>query len=261
MLKYNKYGKKPYTVYLLHGGPGACGEMKPVAKQLSKYFGVIESIQTKYSIDDLIQELYLTIVKNSDKPVVLVGYSWGAWLAIIFTNRYPDLISKLILISSGPFEEKYVEVMDKVLKERISDKDKLILSKLEKNLKNSKDNKEKTFKEFGNIFNKIDSYKPINRKKTDMKLDPEMYNSIWKEASNMRKKGEFPNLLKNISTPITAIHGDYDRHPYIGVKEPLKKYCKNSKFILLNKCGHTPWKEKYAKDSFYKELVKAINKL
>ncbi len=26
------YGKQPYTIGLLHGGPGAAGEMKPVAE-------------------------------------------------------------------------------------------------------------------------------------------------------------------------------------------------------------------------------------
>lgn len=236
MLKCNKYGKKPYTVYLLHGGPGACGEMKPVAKQLSKYFGVIESIQTKYSIDDLIQELYLTIVKNSDKPVVLVGYSWGAWLAIIFTNRYPNLISKLILISSGPFEEKYIAEMDRVMNERLSKEEKTKLLELESTL-----NKENSFKEFGKIFNRIDSYKLIENLNQNINLDVEMYSKIWSEAEKIRSNGKLIEIIKSITVPISAIHGKYDRHPYKGVQEPLKKYCKNSKFILLNKCGQYPF--------------------
>ncbi len=229
--------------------------MKPVAKQLSKYFGVIESIQTKYSIDDLIQELYLTIVKNSDKPVVLVGYSWGAWLAIIFTNKYPNLISKLILISSGPFEEKYIAEMDRVMNERLSKEEKTKLLELESTL-----NKENSFKEFGKIFNRMDSYKLIDDLNQNINLDVDMYTKIWNEAKKTRNDGKLTKILEGITVPITAIHGKYDRHPYKGVQKPLKKYCKNSKFILLNKCGHTPWKEKYAKDSFYKVLVEAIDK-
>jgi len=32
-----KYGNRPYEVALVHGGPGAAGEMAPVAKELSKH--------------------------------------------------------------------------------------------------------------------------------------------------------------------------------------------------------------------------------
>jgi len=33
---------------------------------------------------------------------------------------------------------------------------------------------------------------------------------------------------------------------------------KNFRFILLEKCGHEPWKEKYARDKFYEILKKEI---
>ena len=40
-----------------------------------------------------------------------------------------------------------------------------------------------------------------------------------------------------------AIHGDYDPHPASGVKEPLSRILRDFRFILLDHCGHTPWKE------------------
>ena len=51
-----------------------------------------------------------------------------------------------------------------------------------------------------------------------------------------------------------AIHGDYDPHPASGVKEPLSRILRDFRFILLDHCGHTPWKEVEAKEKFYREL-------
>jgi hypothetical protein len=45
-----KHGKQPFLVVVIHGGPGAPGEMYPVARRLSKTTGVLESLQSKSSI-------------------------------------------------------------------------------------------------------------------------------------------------------------------------------------------------------------------
>ncbi|MFN7039170.1 MAG: hypothetical protein ACK4OM_06380 [Alphaproteobacteria bacterium] len=55
-----------------------------------------------------------------------------------------------------------------------------------------------------------------------------------------------------------VIHGDYDPHPTIGVLEPLSKINKNFKYYDLKHCGHTPWKEKEAKDVFYNILKEEL---
>jgi len=39
-----KYGKEPFSIAVIHGGPGAGGEMAPVARELSSHWGVLEPI-------------------------------------------------------------------------------------------------------------------------------------------------------------------------------------------------------------------------
>jgi pimeloyl-ACP methyl ester carboxylesterase len=53
---------------------------------------------------------------------------------------------------------------------------------------------------------------------------------------------------------VVAIHGDYDPHPFQGVKKPLSGILKDFRFILLKNCGHTPWIEKKAVNEFYRVL-------
>ncbi len=89
------YGQDPFSLVLVHGGPGAAGSMSILADNLSEEMGVIESLQTKLTIDDLIEELHQDIVGSTKNKVTLVGHSWGAMLSLLFTNRYPKIVATI----------------------------------------------------------------------------------------------------------------------------------------------------------------------
>ena len=39
-MKLRLYGKKPFIIAVVHGGPGARGSVALVAKEMSQYFGL-----------------------------------------------------------------------------------------------------------------------------------------------------------------------------------------------------------------------------
>jgi len=45
------YGESPFSVVVVHGGPGVGGEMAPVAQALEAEFGVLEPLQTRLTLD------------------------------------------------------------------------------------------------------------------------------------------------------------------------------------------------------------------
>lgn len=102
------YGNKPYKAAVVHGGPGALGTVAAIAHELSKDFGVIEPLQTGDSISELLNELDEVIAAHCDRPITLIGHSWGAWLVFIYAAKYPQRVKKVILVGSGPFEVQYV---------------------------------------------------------------------------------------------------------------------------------------------------------
>jgi pimeloyl-ACP methyl ester carboxylesterase len=85
-------------------------------------------------------------------------------------------------------------------------------------------------------------------------VDAGTYQSVWAEAAAMRKSGELLAIASKIKCPVVAIHGDYDPHPLEGVKIPLAGNLKDFRVVLLNNCGHSPWKENYAKAEFFEIL-------
>ncbi len=115
------YGQLPAKVVLVHGGPGAAGEMAPVAKVLSRARGVLDPLQTAHTVASQVEELESQIEEYAAPPVVLVGYSWGAWLSCFLAARRPDLVRKLILISSGPFRDRYVNAIQTTRLSRLGD--------------------------------------------------------------------------------------------------------------------------------------------
>ncbi|MFA5249982.1 MAG: alpha/beta hydrolase [Parachlamydiales bacterium] len=257
MKNFRKYGKEPFNIVIVHGGPGATGGVKQVAKTLSACHGVLEPLQTKTSISGQIQELKAVVKENADLPIILIGHSWGAWLSIIFAARYPSYIQKLILISSAPLEEKYALNIEKTRLDRLSKKTKAKVRLITEKLNNPVMTNEEIDR-FEKFIIEVDSYNPIFYKK-GQKFNVKIFQKVWNEAVQLRKSGQLLKLCRRIKCPVVAIHGDYDPHPYQGVKKPLELIIKNFQFILLKKCGHTPWMEKEAKDKFYAAVELAIN--
>jgi pimeloyl-ACP methyl ester carboxylesterase len=244
------YGNPPFTRALLHGGPGAMGEMAPVARELAVRRGVLEPLQTRDTLEGQIQELRLILEEHASFPVVLVGYSWGAWLGFLTAARYPALVQKLILVSSGPFEEKYVDGMTQTRLGRLSSKER----KEAQSLLGGKNLSPREFARLGELMGLADDYDPLPLRSEGVVLDPEQFGKVWPEAALLRKTGKLLEEAKKIRCPVVAIHGDHDPHPAQGVEGPLKGALADFKFILLEKCGHTPWMEKQAREPFFQAL-------
>jgi pimeloyl-ACP methyl ester carboxylesterase len=259
MKNLRTYGKAPFNVAVIHGGPGAAGEMAPVARELASNWGVLEPLQTEASVEGQTQELRSVLEKNANLPVFLIGFSWGAWLSYMVTARYPSLVRKLILVGSGPFEEKYAAGIEKTRLGRFNTEERREIESLYEVLDDpaAKD-KGKAFARFGALFSKADAYDPIKHKSEAIDFDPDIFQSVWTEAAERRKSGQLLEIGKCIQCPVTAIHGDYDPHPAGGIEKPLSAIVKKFRFILLANCGHKPWIERQAKDKFYASLKQEL---
>lgn len=257
---FRKYGLSPYTVAVIHGGPGAPGMMAPLAREIAHLKGVLEPFQSAVTIDGQVEELDSLIRDHAELPVTIIGHSWGAWLSYIYTARYPVAIRQLIMIGAGAFDPEYNKSVISIRLERLTEKERGEVKYLQRILTNASDKERKAaLRNFGRLMTKADSFHPVGELNDVIDYQPEVFDSVWGEASAMRKAGDLIRLAEEIRCPVVAIHGDYDPHPAEGVKEPLSEILPDFRFILLEKCGHYPWNEKYGRDDFFrilKELIK-----
>lgn len=253
------YGNRPFRVAVIHGGPGAPGEMAPVARELSVNHGVLEPFQTKSTIEGQLQELKGVLRQNGQPPMTLIGHSWGAMLSFILAAKYPALVSKLILVSSGVFEDGYATDIMNTRLGRLSVDERAMLESLLHDLDKPGDKgKNEIFAQLGKLAFKTDSYDAQPAVSDIIEYQHDIYESVWHEAKELRHSGEVLLLGKDIRCPVVAVHGDYDPHPADGVSIPLSTAVQDFRFIRLTKCGHYPWLEKHARARFFEILTEEL---
>ena len=249
----------PFKVAVIHGGPGAPGEMAPVARELCSDRGVLEPLQTAATIEGQIRQLKDVLKKHGDLPLILIGWSWGAWLSFIFAAQYPAFVRKLILIGSGPYEEKYALTIMETRLSRLNLEEKAEALSLIENLDNpAVGDKNLLLAQLGKLISKADSYDPLPHQSELLECQYDINQKVWEQANQLRSSGKLLEYGKKIQCPVVAIHGDYDPHPAQGIKAPLSRLLKDFRFILLENCGHQPWIERSAQVRFYDILKSEI---
>ncbi len=259
MTNPRSYGNPPYAVALIHGGPGAAGEMQPVAAELQPEISTLEPLQTAATLDGQVDELAHLLQTHASTPLTLIGFSWGAWLVWITAAHHPGLARKLILIGSGPFDAKYTPQITENRLDRLSLSERAeYLTILEIISDEESTNKAQVFSRLGQLAGKADRYDAIEPPpKPPSGGNP--FHAVLDEAITMRKNGKLLALAGRITCPVVAIHGEDDPHPFTGVDEPLRAHLDDFRMITLPQCGHKPWIERHAHQPFYEHLRREIN--
>jgi len=225
--------------------------MAPIARELAGIKGILEPLQTATTLQGQVQELKEVLEDEGTEPVILVGFSWGAMLSLVLAASYPPLVKRLILISSAVYEDRYAMAIAKTRRKRLRQVEKEELDNLILDSTVGMARLER-------LLYQADAYDPLSYRREIIEYQPEVFRSVWGEATAMRRSGELLKLIQKVICPVYAIHGDYDPHPFAGVKEPLEYTLKNFRFTLLKNCGHRPWVERQARDHFYSIMKSEI---
>jgi len=257
-----KYGRSPYLAALVHGGPGAAGELAPVTRVLSRSFGVLEPLQTAVSLEGQIEELSSQLAQSANAPLTLVGYSWGAWLVLLAAARYPSLASKIVLVSSGPFEASFAERILPARLSRLPAGERDELSALLDSF-NAGKGTDCGLARVGALCGKADAFSPLphDPEPNPLPCRADIFGKVWTEAAELRRSGRLLEMVSRVACPVAAIHGEHDPHPAEGVRGPLSRVLRDFRFMLLPRCGHTPWYERDASALFYERLSEEISPL
>lgn len=180
--------------------------------------GLTEEINRPWTIDDYVNWLYKKLEKDpamaGQEKIVLIGHSNGGRIAMAFAIKYPDKVSKLILIDSAGIyhNEIFLRIKRSVFKAASKVGKKLITSKKamdliyllagEKDYKNASPEMKKT------VINLIESDKAF-------KID-------------------------RISVPTIIIWGKNDRVTPVSDGKILNEKIVNSKLFIIDDARHSP---------------------
>jgi len=266
------HGAAPFRVMVVHGGPGAAGEMAPVAQVLvsgqagpaagTGVSGVLEPLQTAPTLMGQVEELRAILLAHGQPPMTVIGFSWGAWLSFLLAALFPELVAKLILVGSGPFEEQYVATIGDTRRQRLDVVEREEFDTILAAFENTdSDLPPELIHRLEILTNKADQYDPVVDPATStfpVEKRSELF-AAWPEGAALRKSGELLAAGEQIGCPVLTIHGEYDPHPAAGVSQPLARVIADFRFVLLPGCGHKPWIERQAREVFYQLLANELS--
>ena len=247
------YGNRPFNVAVIHGGPGAPGEMAPVARELSSLTGVLEPLQSKNTLEGQIDELLSQLMAHAAPPVTLIGSSWGAALALFAAARDRYQVRKLILIGSPAFDAAGSAVIEPRRMARLDDDARRRYESIQRHIDRAMpEQRDRLMREWGRLVDDTDMYDPLTRDLEVIEVRHDIYSGVWSDFVALRDRpGCLTGEFSKIDRPAVVIHGEYDPHPIENIRPFLENCLPDITFHILPECGHYPWIERRARDLFY----------
>jgi proline iminopeptidase len=259
-LYWARYGRgKAPKLLVLHGGPGAdhC-YMLPQMLHLGERYDLIfydqrgggrskADVRVPITWQTHVEDMASLVVEFSLEPLSVVGYSWGAMLALLYTieqRRNPHLVppARLALINPAPltrefrrqFEAEFTRRQQAPEIERL--REELARSGLRE--KDPAAYRQRAF-ELGVAGYFANPAKA--RDLTPFRVVGRVQQSVWESL------GDFDLIRdsKGIKIPSIIIHGRDDPIPLASSVEAARALETN--LVVLDECGHVPYVEQPAR--------------
>jgi pimeloyl-ACP methyl ester carboxylesterase len=253
VLKVHEYGASGPQVIVIHGGPGACGSMAPIARGIADLFRVLEPFQsaTSATVSDHVADLHEVVESFSpDAAPALVGHSWGAMLALAYAAAHPDMVGPIVLVCSGTFDLASRERFSINLSER--KKDEGARRRFEHALQIQ--DPDVRFHELGKQTLELYSYDLATTEQEIDESEPGCGESTWEDMVRLQNEGVYPAAFAAIKSPVLMLHGAADPHPGEMIRASLAPYLQELEYREWERCGHYPWLEKATHDEFFSVL-------
>ncbi len=249
------YGTQGPAVFVLHGGPGAAGNMAPVARGLADTFRVIEPYQRGSSDAPLtvarhIADLYDEVSSCDEPRPALVGSSWGAMLALAYAAARPARSGPIVLIGCGTFDHAARERMHVICAERTNED----LRKRLEDLQQEIPDPNQRLGAMGSALLPIYAHDLVTTDLEFESFDARAHHETWNDMLRLQDEGLYPAAFAAITAPVLMLHGALDPHPGRMIQASLTPHIPQLEYHEWPHCGHYPWLEKSTRDDFFHTL-------
>lgn len=255
-LYWAKYGRTNAPKQLvLHGGPGAdhC-YMLPQMLRLGERYDLLfydqrgggrskSDPQVPITWRTHVEDLGAVVTEFGLEPLSLVGYSWGAMLALLYASeqrRNPHLVApaRLALINPAPLTREYRRQFEAEFARRQQSPDILAMrEELARSGLRERDPAAYRQRAFELSVAGYFSDPTKTRDLTPFRVVGRVQQSVWESLGDFDLAGD----LEGIKIPSIVVHGRDDPIPLASSLEAARALGTN--LVVLDDCGHVPYVE------------------
>ena len=243
---------------LLHGGPGAHHDyLYPQMLELAKLHRLVTYDQRgggQSRTDDpavitwqtQVTDLAHVIAERRVEPLALVGYSWGALLAMLYAVEAAHLATmpmpaRLILIAPAPITREWRSEFERTLLERQRGP---VIQALRAELSASglreRDMEAYRQRSFELSVAGYFANPRLASSLTPFRVTGRVQQSIWESLGDFDLRG----ALRAVRVPVLVVHGREDSIP-LSSSEAIAQTLQGE-LVVLESCGHVPYVEQPA---------------
>jgi pimeloyl-ACP methyl ester carboxylesterase len=252
-----RHGTKGPLVAVLHGGPGAPGSVGSLAAALADSFRVLEPLQRRRD------DLPLTVARHVadlddvlEEPVALVGWSFGAMLALSFAARHLDLVRSIALVGCGTYDTESRAACRRTMAERLGPERLEEVRRLDRLRAAATDRAERDrlLAEAGALASVAQAHDAVADDAWTTDVDADGHEETWRDVLRLQDEGLEPAVFASIRAPVRMFHGVADPHPGEETRDVLRRVIPHLGYEAFAECGHAPWLERRAREAFLRSL-------
>jgi pimeloyl-ACP methyl ester carboxylesterase len=244
------------VVALLHGGPGAPGSMANLARDLADSCTVLEPLQRRSGAVPLTVSRHVEdLAEVLPEGAALVGWSWGAMLALSFTAAHPGRVRSLALVGCGTYDEASRDAYERVLAGRLGEAGLLRVEELRRRMAGASGTQgDRLLAALGRLMEEAQAVELLPGTGDPVRVDRQGHEETWADALRLQAEGIEPAAFASIRCPVLMLHGDDDPHPGPATFGLLRRFIPQVQYRCFLRCGHRPWAERHAREPFLAAL-------
>lgn len=243
-------------VLLVHGGPGLCDYLEPVADMLGDITTVHRYEQRgcgrspeiePIDIETLVADIEALRAAWGHERWTLIGHSWGAALALLYALAHPERVTKLAYVSGVGITEAWKPEFRRTRDERLTERERARRDELTTRIAGG------------------DADPALETELAEYQLKPDFVDASrfaqvprpffaypWNLRVNARLNAEWTRLVDSgvlpdrahaLRVPTLVLHGSGDPRPSWPARE-LAELIPGARFVLLDDVGHEPFWER-----------------
>ena len=258
------HGKDGPEVVLLHGGPGAPGSVWSLAEALADEFRVLEPLQRRCGDVPLTVRQHVEDLAEVAPPSApIVGWSWGAMLALSYAAAFPERVTGLVLVGCGTYDVESRDLLEERKRERLGEAEVSEAQEIRRRLEEAgtAEEQDRLFGRLGELATQAQAHDPVEVEEDEHPFDRRGHEETWADVLYLQETGREPLAFSAIGVPVLMLHGEDDPHPGTHIHSVLQTFVPHVELELLDRCGHEPWKERHARKRFLRLLRKRLHRL